>query len=212
MLNEKIIIALEEIMCWGYADSETGDAFTQRITRHIGKAIGAAPRCGSPDVNEIIPIGVIIFEQPYGTQMSPDIVIIKLDIPLKIKKKTGWIPNDSVTIEVKRSAVGRAVWNSGFPTQDRIYILNTKSKFNNENIDGTTMVLGNDLVSIKDEQKVIEFKTSLKLLKENMKDIGNFKLAHIRPMFSQSSSDGNWLIYKDRKEREENVLKFLKNK
>lgn len=211
-LKRKIVEGLENILCWDYADSESGDAFTQRISVHIGKTIGVAPRWGSPDVNEIIPIGIIMFEQPYGTQMSPDIAIMELDTRLKIKKKTGWIPNTAVTIEVKRSAVGKVMWNSGYPTQDRIYILNTKSKFNNENINGTTMVLGSDLVSKEQEQNAIEIKKSLKGYKRNIPDIGSFILSHLRPMFSQSPSDGNWLSYKDREEREENVLKFIENR
>jgi len=202
----KLKAALNDIKHWEYADSETGDAFTQRISRRIGNAIGAAPRCGSPDIDEIIQKGITVFEQPYGTQLSPDIAIVILDTSLKIKNKTGWIPENSITIEVKRSATGKVLWNSGFPTQNRIYILNTKTKFNS----GTTMVLGSDLVDEIHEQTVGEIRNELKELKKEKQNIGNFKLVHLRPMYSESAPKCYWLSHKDRKEREKRVIKHLR--
>jgi len=211
MLRKNFGKALKEIITWNYTDSESGDEFVNRVVRCLQKTLGVAVRQGSPEINDEIPIGTTIFVNPYGSQNSPDVAVISLEKPMKItKKRTGWIPNVSLTMEVKRSQTGKAMWNSGFPVQKRIYLLNTKSHLPDKSpINGTTIVMGSDLVSEKDEQKVIKLKGTLKQIKEQWATIGSFKLEHLRPMFSQDKSGGDWLVHKDRVKREKNVLKFV---
>jgi len=211
MLRKKFGKALKEISNWNYASNEGGDDFVSRVVRYLQKKLGVAVRYGSPEINDKIPIGTTIFVNPYGSQNSPDIAIVSLKYPLIIiGKRTGWIPKNSFTMEVKRSQIGKVMWNSGFPTQKRIYLLNTKSHLQNKTpINGTTFVLGCDLVSEKDEEDVIKLKETLKQIKERWIGIGTFKLEHLRPMFSQAKLEGDWLVHKDRIKREKNVFKFI---
>lgn len=213
MVKHNFKRALKNILKWGYTESESGDEFANRVVRHLQKELKVMVINGSPNINDDIPIGTTLFYQPYGTQSSPDIAIVSLEVSKKvIGGKTGWIPKDSFTIEIKRSKIGKVMWNSGFPTQNRIYLLNTKNSLpNGMSIDGTTMVMGFDLVSIFNEKSVIKLKENLKGMKNQYKGIGTFKLEHLRPMFTQELQEGKWLIHKDRRMRENNVLKFVEN-
>ncbi len=211
MLNKQVVKSLREICKWGYTDSEKGSMFTERVLTILQKSVGVIIKKGSPEINEVLLSGLHLYENPYGSQKSPDIAIFKLNKHLKIiGKRTGWLPENAIKIEVKRSQVGKAMWNSGFPTQEIIYLLNTKClDLNKKIIGGTTMVMGSDLASKEDEKKCLALKEKLRSMKKLFGKFGTFICEHLRPMFVQEKAEGYWLINSDREKREEKVFKFV---
>lgn len=213
-VKKKVLKITREMLTWGYTENETGSAFEKRVASYFGKEIGIQVRYGSPDKKEIIPKGIHIFRHPYGSQKAPDISIFILDDPLKIEKKTGWLPKDVISYELKRSKNGSVTWNSGFPVQNIIYILNTRTNTKIKlGLQGTTMVLGSALVSKVDENNVANYKKNSKTkLKKNPEFYGTFYVDHKRPMFKQIIGERDWLLHKDRKEREKAVLVFIEKR
>jgi len=210
-IREKMVKSMKDISKWDYAESEEGSAFEKRVANKIGNDLGATVMRYSGNKKKKmmkLPAGITVFVYPYGTQESPDAAVIGLKVCLNLKSmKKGWLPAFTIEVEIKRSKVGKIVWNSGFPKQNRIYMLNTKTK----NKRGTTFVLGSDLVSEEHERKVENIKKSLKEAKKKYGDLGTFKVGHLRPMFVQDAYEANWLEHKEKEQREKNVYTFIRN-
>lgn len=115
-----------------------------------------------------------ICKQPFGSQKAPDFIVC--------------INGEELYVEAKRSSKDKPMWNSGVAQQETVYIFNGGTK----GCEGTTIVMGFDLLSEKEALFWERFKEELRLLKESKTEeykimfpnpVVSMKLQHIRPMF-----------------------------
>lgn len=139
-----------------------------------------------------------IILQPEGSQQAPDIRLV--------------MPSETLDIECKRSESGQAMWNSGRPRSNNIYILNSKNK--KLMSDNTTFCLGSAFIDVDTEIEMEVMLTTLKRLKESINNTtlqnAMFELQHLRPMYKEKDSASTyWLEHPSRWKREAEVLKYV---
>lgn len=168
---ELLLQSINEILSWPYNPNESGDAFDDRVALRLAQVTHAILCNGMP---KPIPNGKLIVRQPNGSQQYPDILLL------------GW--KHPQAIEIKRSSTGSAVWNSGLPVIEGVYIYNGKYK----NIAGTTAVLGEDICTVEEAALLNYIKHTVHIGKDYHSHTLNklttrWQLQHIRPMFKEET-------------------------
>lgn len=148
---------------------------------------------------EGMPAGSFIL-QPGGTQSFPDILV--KDFNSRI-----------VALECKSSKGTHPMWNDSTPKPGAVYIMSSAR------VDSTTVFMGEDVVSKQSlelfEQAVKEMNAVAKKFNQLAAEKDIFESGFIvtcRKQFFQQGGQlkTNYFAHKNRKQRENNVLEFLK--
>jgi hypothetical protein len=169
------------------------------IARHIGGTIvskggNETPSKFNARIGRLAKPYIIL--QPNGSQSVPDLRVVT--------------DTRSVDIECKRSKNGKAMWNSGYPKADTVYVYNGNDPANTA--EHTTYVLGADLITPDEETALGSMLDAFRGVKEKynkglLKD-SKFRLEHIRPMYKETGQN-RWLIHPEKRSREAVVLSHL---
>lgn len=213
-MSKKLEIAFKKILAEPYNPSEDGKDHEKGIRNIIAKELGASVIVKKTKISlekfvEEKANGLYVINKPYGSQRPPDALICEIN--------NGIIVNN-LWVDVKRSETGKAMWNSGFPEQEAIYVYNGTEKGTKKKTgqSGTTILLGKALTSPQEAASVAALKTLLCGFKHNPTINGttitftNWDLQHLRVMLKEKGKQGLWLSHPDRQSREKQVLDFAK--